>query len=340
MSAGVASAATAAPGTPAATTADIVSSAGLASPLAAGAAAAQAGQAAWHPAASGQIQPGQAFGAIAAPAGQAPAAPPAPAASPTGSASPLATASHVAPATLATPSSQSSPGQQAPAEQAPAEQSPAEQAPAQQTPAQQTPAQQTPAQQTSATVAQTPARQTSGSGRQAGSRGQSSGGGPASVLHQLTQHSAKRQWPFQMYDSTTPTAIPGRHVVATYATGPYAVPASQVAGRPVFWIDTNGSDPGAQALDVEPGDATPAMARSWAWQRLHDDPYAKAIIYTMRSEWPATQAAIGTLPQWMQNHVRWWIADPTGYPHVVPGSNATQWYWGTHYDISTVLPGF
>jgi hypothetical protein len=143
-----------------------------------------------------------------------------------------------------------------------------------------------------------------------------------------------------MYDSTTPTAIPSGHVVATYATGPYAVPAGQVAGRPVFWIDTNGSDPGAQALDVEPGDATPTMAATWAWQRLHADPRAKAIIYTMRSEWPATQAAIGTLPQWMQNHVRWWIADPTGYPHVVPGSNATQWYWGTSYDVSTVLPGF
>jgi predicted NAD/FAD-dependent oxidoreductase len=143
-----------------------------------------------------------------------------------------------------------------------------------------------------------------------------------------------------MYDSTTPSAIPGGHVVATYATGPFAVPASQVAGRPVFWIDTNGSDPGAQALDVEPGDATPSMAATWAWQRLHADPSAKAVIYTMRSEWAATQAAIGTLPRWMQNHVRWWIADPTGYQHIVPGSNATQWYWGTNYDISTVMPGF
>ena len=69
-------------------------------------------------------------------------------------------------------------------------------------------------------------------------------------------------------------------------------------------------------------------------------PYSTAIIYTMRSEWPATQAAIATLPHWMQNHVRWWIADPTGYPHIVPGSSATQWYWGTHYDITTANPGF
>jgi hypothetical protein len=25
---------------------------------------------------------------------------------------------------------------------------------------------------------------------------------------------------------------------------------------------------------------------------------------------------------------------------VVPGSHATQWYWGDHYDITTANPGF
>jgi len=152
---------------------------------------------------------------------------------------------------------------------------------------------------------------------------------------------AKKAWPYLIYDSVTPTAIPSHHVVATYATGPYAASPSDVAGRKaVLWIDTHGTDPQAAALDVEPGDATPSMAASWAWQRLHAHPREHAIIYTMRSEWAAAQASIGTLPHWMQNHVRWWIADPTGYPHVVPGSNATQWYWGTHYDITTATPGF
>jgi hypothetical protein len=42
----------------------------------------------------------------------------------------------------------------------------------------------------------------------------------------------------------------------------------------------------------------------------------------------------------MRARIRWWIADPTGTPHIVPGSNATQWYWGTGYDESTALPGF
>ena len=41
-----------------------------------------------------------------------------------------------------------------------------------------------------------------------------------------------------------------------------------------------------------------------------------------------------------QSHVRYWIADPTGVPHVVPGSSATQWYWGSSYDITTANPNF
>jgi hypothetical protein len=178
--------------------------------------------------------------------------------------------------------------------------------------------------------------------------------GPGAVAGHRTQHknhaghaawhghrAARKAWPYLIYDSVTPTAIPSHHVIATYATGPYAASPGDVAGRKaVLWIDTHGTDPQAAALDVEPGDATPSMAASWAWQRLHAHPREHAIIYTMRSEWAAAQASISTLPHWMQNHVRWWIADPTGYPHVVPGSNATQWYWGTHYDITTATPGF
>jgi hypothetical protein len=138
----------------------------------------------------------------------------------------------------------------------------------------------------------------------------------------------------------TPAAIPANHPIATYADGGYAVSPSQVAGRHVLWIDTNGSDPAASALDVEPGDATPSQAASWAASRLTAHPHAEAIIYTMQSQWPAAQAAVASLPTWMQHHIRWWIADPTGVPHILPGADATQWYWGPNYDISTAAPGF
>ena len=82
------------------------------------------------------------------------------------------------------------------------------------------------------------------------------------------------------------------------------------------------------------------MAATWASARLTAWPTKVARIYTMISEWPAVKAAIATLPQQMQSHVRYWIADPTGVPHVVPGSDATQWYWGKNYDISTANPNF
>jgi hypothetical protein len=165
---------------------------------------------------------------------------------------------------------------------------------------------------------------------------------PAAPSHrrQPARHPAKPTRPFLIFDSVTPSAIPAHHMIATYATGGYAVPAAQVAGRQVLWIDTQGTDPAAAALDVEPGDATPSVAAQWAWHKLHATPGTVARIYTMISEWPAVKAAIAGLPYKMQSHVRYWIADPTGVPHIIPGASATQWYWGKNYDISTARPGF
>jgi len=146
---------------------------------------------------------------------------------------------------------------------------------------------------------------------------------------------------YLIYDSVTPSAIPGNHEIATYANGRYAISGAQVANRgKVLWIDTRGSDPDAAVLDVEPGDATPWLAAQWTKSKLSAHPGDIAILYTMRSEWGATKAAVGKLPASMGSRVRWWIADPTGVNHLVSGSSATQWYWGTSYDISTATPDF
>ena len=136
--------------------------------------------------------------------------------------------------------------------------------------------------------------------------------------------------------------MPADKELATYADGAHPVSPAAVAGRsgPVLWIDVTGGDPQAPILDVEPGNASPAIVASWVSRRLTAVPGGHAIIYTMRAEWPAAQAAVATLPAAMQAQVRWWIADPTGYPHIVPGSDATQWYWGRGYDISTASPDF
>jgi hypothetical protein len=144
-----------------------------------------------------------------------------------------------------------------------------------------------------------------------------------------------------MYDSVMPSALPSGQAAAVYADGPYAASAAEVTGHSsVLWIDTNGSDPSANVLDVEPGDATPAGAAQWVDARLTAQPQSVAIVYTMLSDWQEVQDYVGGLPSWMQSQVRYWIADPTGVPHVVPGSSATQWYWGSTYDISTANPNF
>jgi len=148
--------------------------------------------------------------------------------------------------------------------------------------------------------------------------------------------------PYQLYDSVTPSSLPSSSMaVAVYANGHYAAQPSQVGKRGLtLWIDTNGSDPHADVLDVEPGDATPTQAAAWVQQKLNASPNSTAIIYTMRSDWGAVQAAVSQLAWWMPSHTKYWIADPTGVPHIVPGSQATQWYWGQNYDISTALPSF
>jgi hypothetical protein len=161
---------------------------------------------------------------------------------------------------------------------------------------------------------------------------------PQHASHRPSTAPAK---PYLIYDSTTPSAIPAHRNAAVYATGSYAASPSQVTGRSkVLWIDTTGGDQHASVLDVEPGDATPSGAATWARNRLAADPHAVARLYTFRNEWPAVQAAVHTLPQGMQSRIRWWIADPTGVPHIVPGSAATQWYWGSSYDITTASPRF
>jgi len=145
--------------------------------------------------------------------------------------------------------------------------------------------------------------------------------------------------PYPIYDSVTPSSLPHGKVAAVYANGAYAASGRQVAGqKSVLWIDTNGSNPGATVLDVEPGDATPHGAAVWVQQRLSKHPNSVAIVYTMRSSWQDVKDNVAHLPQSMQDKVRYWIADPTGVQHMVPGANATQWYWGSHIDISVANP--
>jgi len=182
----------------------------------------------------------------------------------------------------------------------------------------------------------------------AGSAKPATAGSAKPAAKQATTHqTAKKQVPaaapksYRIYDSVTPGTIPSGEVAAVYANGAYATSAAQVAGHhSVLWIDTNGSDPGANVLDVEPGDASPAAAAKWVRQRLTADTATVAIVYTMMSDWQQVKHEMAALPAGLRSKVRYWIADPTGVPHVVAGANATQWSWGDNYDISTANPNF
>jgi hypothetical protein len=164
---------------------------------------------------------------------------------------------------------------------------------------------------------------------------------PAPAKHAPAKKAAAKPKPkpkryqYPIYDSVEPGALPHGKVAAVYANGAYQASGHQVRhAKSVLWIDTNGSNPGATVLDVEPGDATPHGAAVWVQQRLDRHPNSVAIVYTMRSSWQAVKDNVAHLPKWQQDKVRYWIADPTGVQHMVPGADATQWYWGAHIDIS------
>lgn len=167
---------------------------------------------------------------------------------------------------------------------------------------------------------------------------------PAHHHHYPPRHHIHAPLPlhnYSIYDSTLPQYIPAKAPAATYVNGPFSAQPGQVRGHHVLWIDTQGTDPHANAVDTEPGDATPQSAASWAANRLKINHHFTPVIYTMISEWPQVRAAVTqTVPASLRGHVKWWIADPTGTPHIVPGSQATQWSWGKQVDVSLATPQF
>jgi hypothetical protein len=145
-----------------------------------------------------------------------------------------------------------------------------------------------------------------------------------------------------MYDSTQPWLIPtSAEYIAVYANGLYkADPASVQQRFPkarVFSIDVLNTDPGGCGIaDVENGDMKPGDIPSWVDRRLTKRPDVLCRVYCNKSTWPSVKSEVAKLPQDKRDTVRYWIADPTGQGHMVPGADATQWYWGEDWDESTI----
>jgi hypothetical protein len=156
--------------------------------------------------------------------------------------------------------------------------------------------------------------------------------------HRRTAQPAAPEPGGTFYDSATPQNIPPHAPMAAYADGGYAASPQEVAGHHVMWIDTNGSDPRANALDIEPGDATPQQAAVWVQEHNQVEPGVKPVLYMSRGQWPAVQASVSSLPRYEQNKVLYWVADPGGPAHL-PGAWATQYQWdGNQYDVDAAAP--
>lgn len=149
------------------------------------------------------------------------------------------------------------------------------------------------------------------------------------------------------YDSTRPSLIPAGANACLYKTGPFAVTDPCVIERlgQVLSIDVTAEDPaGCSILDVETGDATPDDVVPWAKARRAASPPSPIRLYCNLSTWPAVKAQVRTfdgvdgLGVAARKAVRYWIANPTGSPHLVPGAAATQWGWFEDYDQSLAHP--
>ena len=141
-----------------------------------------------------------------------------------------------------------------------------------------------------------------------------------------------------MGDSVTPLAIPkGFAAAALYFNGLYAADRNTWEHRwpHVWWIDVLGdAAKNCSILDIETGDATPETVKIWVPDRLLAVPNAPARLYCNLSTWYYVKQAVATLNAEHRKWVRYWIANPTGSEHIVPGSQATQWAWRSTYDIS------
>lgn len=160
----------------------------------------------------------------------------------------------------------------------------------------------------------------------------------AAPLIKVVHHTAQpATGAYGLYDSADPAGIPKGKIQALYATGSYTGSAADVKGHPrTLWVDVTGGDPHADVLDIEDSDSHWWQAGPWAAEAHKDHPNRPVIIYTAYGTWKYAQESVAAY----HVKVKWWVASPSGTPHMVPGADAVQWMWGKTYDISLTMPGF
>ena len=134
------------------------------------------------------------------------------------------------------------------------------------------------------------------------------------------------------YDAVNVAALPAGgdwylgYIDGMNTTGHYAKVRARFPTATILKVTTTGQN-AADICDVESGDATVQIAVNGVKGGLYD------IVYSQTSNQAALTAGLKGR-QW-----GYFAADPTGVPHLVPGSLATQWAWPGYgspgnYDIS------
>lgn len=137
-------------------------------------------------------------------------------------------------------------------------------------------------------------------------------------------------------------------LVAGYTNGSYAWTADDWARFPKqshVTIDVNGSNPAADVLDVEPGDATPNDSAAWVRNKLLQHPSYPPILYVNRSNITAVFNAQAAAGHKIVRDFRLWVAtldgsmgipDMTGVTAIQYASSAMT---HTNVDLSLVFDG-
>lgn len=149
-----------------------------------------------------------------------------------------------------------------------------------------------------------------------------------------------------MYDSVEWSLIPrNAGYLAVYSNGQFAADIGEVSASfpkaRIYLIDVTGSNPDASIKDVETGDMRVSGLADAIGARLEAHPASLVRVYCNLSTLPSVRDVIAnSVHPNQRSQLRSWIANPTGLPHFVPGSNATQYKFGDEYDTSLIGRNF